>query len=202
MTSLATDVLVVDDRLTVRRGIELLLVQAGFSVAGCAAGSADARELMDGRRHDVVLAEPFLADGGGMEVAAELVAAQRPLVLFADAASPRLRAAAELGAPGFVLEDSPPQMLWEALHVVADGGRWIDPRLRGTLERDGTLLGQLSAREKEILGMLAEGWSGAEVATRLFLSSETVRTHIRNAATKLQARTRAQAVAMYVRAFG
>jgi DNA-binding NarL/FixJ family response regulator len=94
-------------------------------------------------------------------------------------------------------------MLLKALRVVAAGGAFADPTLALRLPdgprrpvRTGVAL--LSPREREILGMLAEGRSGAEIAQRLFLSAETVRTHVRNAVQKLGARTRTQAVALVV----
>ena len=108
------------------------------------------------------------------------------------------------GARGFVLKSSPAPRLIEALRSVATGGHYVDAdlaiQLSGGVElpRPTTL----SQREGEILGLLAEGLNGQAIAERLFLSPETVRTHVRNATTKLGAKTRVQAVAIMVRSRG
>jgi DNA-binding CsgD family transcriptional regulator len=102
---------------------------------------------------------------------------------------------------GLVLRSSPAARLTEALQVVANGGDYVDPAIEGQADGDLDLvrLASLSKRESEVLALLSEGLSGQGVADRLFLSPETVRTHVRNAMTKLGARTRVQAVAMLVR---
>ena len=84
---------------------------------------------------------------------------------------------------------------------MAAGGTFVDPELAGQLAEDGEpqRLSALSARELEVLDLLGGGLNGQMIAERLFLSPETVRTHVRNATSKLGARTRVQAVAMVVR---
>jgi DNA-binding NarL/FixJ family response regulator len=91
-----------------------------------------------------------------------------------------------------------PETLTDALRMVADGGRFVDPELSPLLAAGPAeqRLAVLSRRERQVLSLLADGDSGPEIAERLFLSLETVRTHIRNAITKLGARTRVQAAAM------
>jgi DNA-binding NarL/FixJ family response regulator len=103
-----------------------------------------------------------------------------------------------------VLKSSPPARLIEALRSVAAGGSYVDPQLAGLLAEntDLTRLSSLSPRELEILELLADGLNGQMIAERLFLSPETVRTHVRNATAKLGARTRVQAVALVVRGRG
>jgi DNA-binding NarL/FixJ family response regulator len=127
-----------------------------------------------------------------------------PVIVFAGRDRAALGAVAGLGAPGLVLKSSPPPTLMQALRTVIGGRRFVDPLAAARVPeparrtvRDGPAL--LSPREREILVMLAEGFSGAEIATRLFLSSETVRTHVRNAVQKLGCRTRTQAVALLIR---
>ena len=109
--------------------------------------------------------------------------------------------AVRIGARGFVLKSSPPQTLVAALRAVAAGGNYVDQDLAAVLAGDsrGSLWRLLSPREREVLNLLAEGLNGHEIAERLFLSPETVRTHIRNAVTKIGARTRVQAVALAIR---
>jgi len=84
------------------------------------------------------------------------------------------------------------------------GGTYVDPGLAAALADGGELqrLGSLSPRELEVLELLADGLNGQLIAERLFLSPETVRTHVRNATSKLGARTRVQAVALVVRGRG
>ena len=89
----------------------------------------------------------------------------------------------------------------EALSQVADGGTYVDPRLRpALLSRQATQRQpSLSKREREIMDLLAQGMTGEDVAAHLVLSSETVKTHIRNAMSKLEANTRVHAIAIALR---
>lgn len=203
----ALEVIIVDDQLAVRRGIELVLRDGGFRVAGVAGSAEQARTLLYRRRFDAALVELMVGGEPAVAFAAELLAQRpdTPLVVCAgrDAPARAVAAAAALPPPGFVLKSSPPATMWEALRRVAAGDTFLDPGLAGRLpevsarsRRSSVAL--LSPREREILSMLADGASGAEIAQRLFLSAETVRTHVRNAASKLGARTRTQAVAMLV----
>ena len=144
------------------------------------------------------------ATGDGIALAREALQAEAaPLVLCTGCAEPRgpLVAAFQLGAPGLVLTSSPVQTLVDALRTVARGGRYVDPEVAPLLASNPAArrLAQLSPREREVLGLLADGYQGPEIAERLFLSLETVRTHIRNAVAKLGARTRVQAAAMVAR---
>ena len=199
------EILLVDDQLGVRRGVELLLRDGGFRVAGVAGNAEEASGLLRRRRYDVALVDSLLQGDPIAPLLDELLdeRPEAPLVVYASRDKAALAAAAGVPAPGLVLRSSPPALLWHALRVVAGGGRFADPELVRRLPqrprrplRAGVAL--LSPREREILEMLAEGWSGAEIATRLYLSAETVRTHVRNAVQKLGARTRTQAVALVI----
>jgi DNA-binding NarL/FixJ family response regulator len=119
------------------------------------------------------------------------------IVLYTGAADERqLLDALDAGAAGFALKSGDPQELEDAIRTVAAGGDYIDPRLTPLLATGGNGRKRLSPREREIMGLLSQGLSGEEVASRLFLSPETVRTHVRNAMGKLGAATRAHAVAL------
>jgi DNA-binding NarL/FixJ family response regulator len=205
MTSRTPRVIIVDDHLAARRGIELVLAEAGIAIAGV--GTLDEVAGLLRRRHDAVLLEIDPVAGDAPAAARELLRARpdAPLVLICGHASPGplLANAAALGAPGFVLASSAPEVVVDALHAVAGGGSYWDPHLDGLLTRAQRHPQRLlTAREREILGLLADGLSGPEIAARLVISVETVRTHIGNATTKLGARTRVQAVALTVRADG
>ena len=197
--------LVADDQLAVRRGTELTLREAGFRVAGVAATVGETAALLRRRRYDVALVETVLEDASTAPMLTELLAErpQAPVIIFAGRDRVALGAAAEVGAPGLVLKSSATTTLMQALRAVIGGRRFVDPLAAGRMPepprrtvRNGTAL--LSPREREILSMLAEGFSGAEIAARLFLSTETVRTHVRNAVQKLGCRTRTQAVALLI----
>ena len=178
----------------------LLLRDSGFRVAG----TADAVEVGAGAAQIVVVTmshclSPRCGGGDGLSLATELLRQRRdvPLVLYTD--GPALPAAAALGAPGFALKSSPPAVLTEAVRAVAAGGRFIDPALAERLDAAPSKVLLLSPREREILELLGDGHTGVQIAKRLYLSAETVRTHVRNAIQKLEARTRTQAVALVVR---
>jgi DNA-binding NarL/FixJ family response regulator len=105
------------------------------------------------------------------------------------------------GARGYALKEGAPSELMDAIREVAAGGTYVDPRLRPALlsDRATQRTRSLSARERQITQLLAEGLTGEEVAERLVLSAETVKTHIRNAVNKLEARNRVHAIAIALR---
>jgi DNA-binding NarL/FixJ family response regulator len=112
-----------------------------------------------------------------------------------------LSEALDCGARGFALKAGPPEELLTAIRAVARGDTYVDSRLRPLLLARSTTekIGMLSPREREVLDLLAKGLTGEDVAERLTLSPETVRTHVRNAMTKLEAHTRVHAVAIALR---
>ena len=202
------EVIVVDDHLAMRRGIELLLREAGFRIAGVAGTLDEARTVLSRRRFDVALLDVQLGDENSVGLVEDLLARDptAPIVLYTGytGADSALHDAVRAGARGFVLKTSPAFRLTEALRAVAQGGTYVDPDLAAQIAEGGELsrLGSLSPRELEVLELLADGLNGQRIAERLFLSPETVRTHVRNATGKLGARTRVQAVAMVVRGRG
>jgi DNA-binding NarL/FixJ family response regulator len=199
------EVIVVDDHLAMRRGIELLLREAGFRIAGVAGTLDEARTVLARRRFDVALLDVQLGEQSSVGLVEDLLREDPavPIVLYTGytSADSMLHEAVRAGARGFVLKTSPPPRLTDALRAVAGGGTYVDPELAGQLAADGEMqrLSALSGRELEVLELLADGLNGQMIAERLFLSPETVRTHVRNATSKLGARTRVQAVAMVVR---
>jgi DNA-binding NarL/FixJ family response regulator len=202
------EVIVVDDHLAMRRGIELLLREAGFRIAGVASTLDEARSVLSRRRFDVALLDVQLGDQSAVGLVEELLREDptAPIVLYTGytGSDSALHEAVRAGARGFVLKSSPAERLTGALRAVAAGGTYVDPELAGQLAEGGELqrLDSLSARELEVLELLADGLNGQMIAERLFLSPETVRTHVRNATSKLGAHTRVQAVAIVVRGRG
>jgi DNA-binding NarL/FixJ family response regulator len=105
------------------------------------------------------------------------------------------------GARGHVLKTAAPERLLEALAAVAQGASYVDPALERLFARQEAARSHplLTRREREVLQLLADGLNGEQAAQRLFISGETVRTHVRNAMEKLDAQTRAHAVAIALR---
>jgi DNA-binding NarL/FixJ family response regulator len=202
------EVIVIDDHLSVRKGLELLLRAEGFRVAGVAGSLEEARALLGRRRHDVALLDLHLGEDSSVGLVQELLARDpgAAIVLYTGftGLDSGLENAARAGARGFVLKSSPASRLIEGLRSVAAGGDYVDPALAPLLTPDDDVsrVQVLSPRERQILDLLAEGLTGHAIAEQLVLSPETVRTHVRNATTKLGAHTRVQAVALVVRAQG
>jgi DNA-binding NarL/FixJ family response regulator len=203
MTPSATplNVVIVDDHVALRRGVELLLRRNGHHVVGAADDAESAESLIMRRRPDVALIDLALPRESGAELTRRLLQADPDvrIVLYTGTTDERqLLEGLDAGAAGFALKSGDPEELEEAIRTVAEGRDWLDPRLKPLLARkNGNGHAHvLSPREREILGLLSKGLSGEEAAKQLFLSSETVRTHVRNAMTKLGATTRVHAVAL------
>jgi DNA-binding NarL/FixJ family response regulator len=194
------NVVIVDDHVALRRGMELLLRRAGHHVVGTADDAETGEALILRRRPDVALVDLALPGKSGAELTRSLLQAEpgQRIILYTGAADERqLLDALDAGAAGFALKSGDPEELEQAIRTVAAGGDYLDPRLTPLLGAGGNGRPKtLSPREREVLGLLSQGLSGEEAAKELYLSSETVRTHVRNAMQKLGAATRAHAVAL------
>jgi DNA-binding NarL/FixJ family response regulator len=198
--------LIVDDHAIVREGLRRVISQLGdMVVVGEAASGESALELVPLRRPEVVLMDARMPGIGGV-AAARGIAAGHPgvrVVMFtAHAEQDLLWDALDAGAQGFVLKDSDSTALVAAIRQVVDGEPYVDPRLAPDFLRQlakPRSAGVLSAREREILQMLADGCSNREVADRLVVSVETVKTHVKHILAKLGADHRTQAVAIGLR---
>ena len=197
MTESQIEVVVVEDHPPVRQGLELLLPRQGFRVVG-SAGSAEAgARMIRARRPDVALVDLDLGDGTGTELTRALLdeAPGTAIVLYTGSVNAStLEEAAGSGAFGLVLKMSPVERIAEALRAAAAGRNYVDASLSGKLRATGART--ISAREAQILGLLARGRTTRQVADELFLSAETVQTHVRNATRKLGARGRLHAVVL------
>jgi DNA-binding NarL/FixJ family response regulator len=199
-------VLVVDDHVATRAGLKAILTsEPDIGVVG-ETGNPEAAVTMAGRRRpDVVIMDlQFDHSMAGFDATRGILAVDPSIavVLFTAFGERQLLThGLECGARGFVVKDATPDEVVRAVRTVAGGGAFVDPSLSGDLLRSpaaGQLAG-LSNRERQILSMLADGVPNREIAARLFLSPETVRTHVRNAMRKLDADTRTQAVALAIR---
>lgn len=194
MSSAAFSVLLVDDDAIVRSWAELSLKGSEFRLAGAAASVAEAVELVERRRPDVLLVDYRLADGVGTELVRELrrlgVAAPA-LLMTANRREGLNEAAREAGAQGTVLKTGKGDEVLAALRTVAQGGRTFDPRH----PRRPPGRAALSPRERQVLGLVASGATNREIAAALAVGDETVKTVIARTFAKLGVRRRAEAVA-------
>jgi DNA-binding NarL/FixJ family response regulator len=198
------NLVLVDDHVALRKGIELLLRREGLSVVGVAGDAEEAFELIRRRRPDVAVIDIALPGESGVALTERLLRGnpQLGVLLYTGLADHDvLLSALDCGARGFALKAGPPEELIDAVRAVGHGGEYLDPRLRPlVLARSSTeRVGVLSPREREVLHLLATGMTGEQIADRLFISSETVRTHVRNAMDKLDASTRVHAIAIALR---
>jgi DNA-binding NarL/FixJ family response regulator len=194
----------IEDHQALREGLELLLGREGCEVVGTAGTAAEGLELIERLEPDVSLVDIRLGEESGIDLTRRLLAtdAERRVVLYTGSSDVELLVSGlDSGARGYALKEGTPSELTGALETVARGGTYVDPRLRPKLlSRDTTQrMPSLSKREREIMDLLAQGLTGEDVAERLVLSSETVKTHIRNAMSKLEAHTRVHAVAIALR---
>ena len=193
--------LVVDDHPVVRQGIRALLEREleGAEVETAATPDAALKDLGDSRP-DVVIIDLRRVSGDVQDTVSRL---QRslgsPIVVFTADGGPRMLAEAlKAGVKGYVRKDSPPEDLIRAIQAARNGEFYVDPALSSSLLlEDGERT--LTARQREILQMLADGLHTEEVAKQLGLSTETVRTHTKRILSKLGAGTRTQAVAIGIR---
>lgn len=195
-------VLIADDHPAMVDVASRLLERGGMKTTGTASDGVEALEKIEALRPMVALLDLKMPGLDGLEVArkAARVSPETQVVIytgFADHA--QLTEALDSGVKGFVNKEGPLDDLVRAVGAVASGGTYIDPVLAGNLVVTPNASPQLSKREREVLRHLAEGMSNEEIGKELFLSPETVRTHVRNAMVKLGARTRLQAVVMAMR---
>jgi len=194
--------LICDDHEVVREGLRLSLSRSeNIRVVGEAADGNAAVTLAKRRRPNVVILDVRMPVMDGL-AAAKAIAAEVPetsvLMFTAFAERSLLTRGLEAGAKGYILKEAPHQTLVRAIQKVADGDGYVDPALMPALlskEREN----MLTAREREILQLLADGMSNADVAGKLYISQETVKSHVRHILSKLEADTRTHAVAIALR---
>jgi DNA-binding NarL/FixJ family response regulator len=188
---------VVEQHDVLRDGLAVLLERRGFAVLGCATTAARAEEVISECNPDVAVVGVDLPDERGTELIRRLqgqVDGTR-FVIYTGLEEPDLlEAAYRSGARGLVAKPAGLPALVEALRKVWRGGRYFDPHFSPKAANGDGPAKALSGREAEVLTLLARGLTGEEIAQRLVLSPETVRTHVRNAMGKLEARTRTEAV--------
>jgi DNA-binding NarL/FixJ family response regulator len=205
----STRVLIADDQALVRAGFRKLLESApDLDVVGEAADGRDAVDQARRLRPNVVLMDIRMPRLDGIEATRRLTADgddMRVLILTTFGLDDYVYEALRAGASGFMLKDAPPEELLAAIEVVARGDALIAPSVtRSVIEEfvrrspaaapPAPVLDELTAREREVLELLARGLSNAEIAERLVVSDGTVKTHVAHVLGKLRLRDRVQAV--------
>ncbi|MFJ8190065.1 response regulator [Streptomyces sp. NPDC096094] len=202
-------VLIADDQQMVRQGFTVLLnTQPDIEVIGQAVDGLDAVAKVAEMAPDVVLMDIRMPELGGIEATRRITGASaeiRVLVLTTFDLDEYVYEALRAGASGFLLKDASADQLAEAVRVVADGDALLAPgitrrlitefsrlddRPRGPLK---ARVGELTERETEVLALIAQGLSNAEIAQRLVVAEQTVKTHVGRILVKLGLRDRTQA---------
>jgi DNA-binding NarL/FixJ family response regulator len=195
--------LIADDHEVVREGLRLSLSRAPhIRIVGEAPDGESAVALAERRRPNVVIMDIRMPGMDGLEATKQLSKkAPEIAVLIFTAYSERslLGRGLESGAKGYILKEAPHGTLLRAIEKVAAGEGYIDPALLPAFLPGRDRDEMLTAREREILQLLADGMSNSDVASKLFISAETVKSHVRHILTKLEADTRTQAVAIALR---
>ncbi|TDD33493.1 response regulator [Saccharopolyspora elongata] len=203
-------VLLVDDQELMRMGFRMVLdAQDDLEVVGEAGNGQEAIELAERLRPDVVLMDVRMPVLDGVEATRRIVAADsaKVLVMTTFDLDEYALSALRNGASGFLLKDAPPESLVTAVRSVASGDAVVAPSVtkrlldrflgeRGGQLRDASVLDVLTEREREVLVLVAKGLSNAEIASTLFLSEATVKTHLGRILSKLDVRDRVQAVVL------
>jgi len=200
-------VLVVDDQAMVRAGLRLILDgQGDIEVVGEAADGEEAQVAVRRDRPDLVLMDIRMPRLDGIAATRKLIEhdpAVRVLVVTTFDADQYVFEALRAGASGFILKDSSPEQLVAAVRLIAAGDALLAPaRTRRLIETqvrpkptvDSSLIGTLTDREREVLVLMARGLDNSQIAAELFISDATVRTHIGHVLSKLNSRSRVQAV--------
>ena len=201
-----TRVLIVDDQPLMRAGFKSVLEASGqVDVVGEAATGAEAIEQARRLDPDVVLMDVRMPDMDGIE-ATRRMPQQKVLILTTFGLDEYIIEALRAGASGFLFKDAPVDDLLGAVRAVAAGDAQLSPavtkrlldqvarRLPAAVDRDDALLEELTARELEVLRLLAVGMSNAEIGGALVVSEATVKTHVSSVLGKLGLRDRVQAV--------
>ncbi|GAA4479128.1 response regulator transcription factor [Microbacterium panaciterrae] len=203
-------VVIADDQTLVRTGFRLILdLESDIEVVGEAADGAECVRRVGQEQPDVVLMDVRMPVLDGIEATRRLTEAgsrARVLVLTTFDLDEYVFEALRAGAAGFLLKDAPREQLVSAIRQAVDGDALLAPSVtRRLIERFARTGGSsaalapfetLSVREREVLALVARGWTNGEVAAALFLGDATVKTHIARMLAKLGARDRIQAIVM------
>jgi len=212
-------VVVADDHPVVREGFSAIVdLEDDIQVVGQAADGLEAVRLAHQLRPDVVLMDLVMPQLDGVKAIEEIresLPGTHVLILTTYADDEYILAGIQAGARGYLLKDALPEELVRAIRIVARGGSLLQPAVaarvmdkltalmggeeKGEPARSEQHIPQLTARELEILGLLAAGARNRDLAEKLYISERTVKVHIANLMDKLEARTRSEAVARAIK---
>jgi DNA-binding NarL/FixJ family response regulator len=202
-----TTILIVDDQPLIRSGLKMILAtNECFEVVGEASEGLEAIAMVELLHPDVVIMDIQMPILDGVEATRRIAAlpnAPKILMLTTFERDDYLHEALRVGASGFLLKTSPPERLIDALTVVAKGDSLVDPvmtrRLIDSIGKrlptpDTDAVKSLTDRERDVLQLVAKGYSNAEIARTLIIGETTVKTHVSSVLLKLSLRDRVQAV--------
>ena len=197
----------VDDDALIREGLRMILDQAGdMEVVATGGDGCQAVRIAHEIRPDVMLVDIRMPNLDGIEATRQIVAESptvRIIILTTFELDEYVFQALRAGASGFLLKRTEPERLVDAVRVVASGEALLSPSVTRRLidefgKRPASVsperLSGLTEREREVLGCIAQGLSNRELAQRLVIADNTVKTHVKRILTKLGARDRAQAI--------
>ncbi len=196
-------IVVVDDHALFRAGlVSLLTTIPEFEIVGEAGDGREALSVVDKTQPDVVLLDVNMPVMGGVEMVEVLHENHQPRILMLTISKhdEDLFGAIAAGADGYLLKDAEPEELRRAINHVAEGRSVLSPEVTGrVLKAVGSSQGippevALSKREMDVLRCLAKGMTSVQIASDLFISENTVKTHVRHILEKLEASNRAEAV--------
>ena len=195
--------MLVDDHRMLREGLRRSLEEEGFYVVGEAADGEAAVRLVPAAKPDVILMDVSMPDMDGIEATKRILQnapEQRVVMLTMHADKDLIDQAIKAGAVGYLTKDSSISEVILAIQLAANGDRPMSPRLAAAMldeaRRDDALI---SAREEEVLQLVADGYGTNEIAERLYISGKTVKNHLASIYEKLNARDCTQAVLMAVK---
>lgn len=202
-------VMIVDDHPVVRRGLRAFLeTQPGMEVVGEAGDGKEALRVAATTEPDLILLDLHLPDASGSELIPDMRKWNpkvKVLVLTGFAARHEVVPAIRAGADGYLLKDTDPDQLAEAIRELADGRTVYAQEAAAALSAyvsggdPSETLGNLTAREREVLAGLGQGWSNARLAEELFVSEKTIKTHVSAVLRKLGLNDRTQAALFAVK---
>lgn len=197
----------VDDDALIRTGLTMILEQSGdIEVVATAADGREAVAMARNQNPDVILMDVRMPNLDGIEATRQITSTERSrvIILTTFELDEYVFEALRAGASGFLLKRTPPGELVEAVRVVAAGEALLSPSVtRRLIEEfvsnrpssvEPRLVDGLTEREREVLVLIARGHSNQELADQLFISENTVKTHVKRILMKIGARDRAQAV--------